>query len=111
GFHDLVLLDGTVDAQGYAVTLQDCLFPIIHQYIGQHPCIIQQDNAAVHRAHGIADFCHTHPMQVLDWPAHSSDLNIIEHMWRYLKERVRQLPVASRKENLWSKLYVKLYFQ
>ncbi|RYG97160.1 hypothetical protein EON65_53285, partial [archaeon] len=39
GFHDLVLLDGTVDAQGYAVTLQDCLFPIIHQYIGQHPCI------------------------------------------------------------------------
>ncbi|RYH13109.1 hypothetical protein EON65_36465 [archaeon] len=50
----------------------------------------------------MADFFHTHQIQVLDWPAHSSDLNITEHMWRYLKERVRQQqPIARSKENLW----------
>ncbi|RYG91670.1 hypothetical protein EON65_59300, partial [archaeon] len=68
GFHDLVLLDGTVDAKRY-VTVLHAMLPIIHQYFGQHPCIFQQDNAAVHTAHGVADFFHTHQMQVLDWPA------------------------------------------
>ncbi|RYG93749.1 hypothetical protein EON65_58455 [archaeon] len=80
GFHDLILLDGTVDARGYVTAPQHYLLPIMHQYFGQHPCIFQQDNAAVHTAHGVADFFYTHQMQVLDWPAHSPDLDIIEHM-------------------------------
>ena len=29
GFHDLILLDGTVDGAGYAKALQDYLLPII----------------------------------------------------------------------------------
>ncbi|RYH04654.1 hypothetical protein EON65_46890 [archaeon] len=29
-------------------------------------------------------------------------MNIIEHVWHYLKEAMRMLPVASSKEKLWS---------
>ncbi|RYG93858.1 hypothetical protein EON65_58310 [archaeon] len=29
-------------------------------------------------------------------------MNIIEHVWHYLKEAMRKLPVASSKEELWS---------
>ncbi|RYG95911.1 hypothetical protein EON65_55220, partial [archaeon] len=47
-------------------------------------------------------------MQVLDWPAHSPDLNIIEHVWHYLKEAMKKLPVASSKEELWSNVKLAL---
>jgi hypothetical protein len=51
GFHDLILLDGKVDARGYLKVLQDYLIPIISEYFGNRPWIFQQDNATVHTAH------------------------------------------------------------
>ena len=47
---------------------------------------------------------------MLDWPAHSPDLNIIEHVWHYLKEAMRGLPVARNKEELWSNVEVALQY-
>ncbi|RYH25129.1 hypothetical protein EON65_16000, partial [archaeon] len=80
GFHDLVLLDGTVDARGYTTVLQNYLLPVIEQYFHGSPCIFQQDSAAVHTAHEVHEFFHAQHLQVLDWPRHSPDLNIIEHV-------------------------------
>ncbi|RZL07615.1 MAG: hypothetical protein EOO89_22795, partial [Pedobacter sp.] len=37
GFHDLVLLDGTVDGAGYTKVLQSYLLPVMQQYFGLHP--------------------------------------------------------------------------
>ncbi|RYH19678.1 hypothetical protein EON65_25745 [archaeon] len=48
GFHDLVLLDGTVDGAGYARVLQSYLLPVMQQYFGLHPCTFQQDGASIH---------------------------------------------------------------
>jgi transposase len=110
GFHDLILLDGTVDAKGYVAVLKDYLIPIIQQYFGRRPCLFQQDGASVHTAHEVSEFFKSHNLQVLDWPPHSPDLNIIEHVWHYLKERVRQLPIASSKENLWSNIQLVLEY-
>jgi hypothetical protein len=102
GFHDLVLIDGRVDAIGYIEVLESYLVPIVSEYFRNLPWIFQQDNATAHTAHRVADFFHSNNMEVMKWLAHSPDLNIIEHMWQYLKGRVRQKSPASNKQDLWS---------
>ncbi|RYG62725.1 hypothetical protein EON64_17335 [archaeon] len=58
GFHDFVLLDGTInaDAAGYVKVLEDNLVPVIQEYYKYRPCIFQQDNAAAHTAHEMTSF-------------------------------------------------------
>ena len=43
-----------------------------------------------------------------DWPARSPDLNIIEHVWPYLKERVSRREVPDL-DNLWHVLEDEFY--
>ena len=50
--------------------------------------IFQQDNAAVHTAKGVKNFFNEKNIEVLEWPARSPDLNIIENCWGHLAREV-----------------------
>ncbi|GFR65494.1 transposable element Tcb2 transposase [Elysia marginata] len=52
------------------------------------PCIEQQDNARAHTARYTQQFLEQSNVQVLPWPALSSDLSQIEHLWDYLQRRL-----------------------
>ena len=65
--------------------------------------IFQQDNAPVHKLKIIGNFFQENEREVLEWPAYSPYLNLIENLWAILKQQLRKQTVFL--ENLEEKMY------
>jgi transposase len=103
GFHDLALMEGTVDAEAYITILTNHLLPVVRDYFRGQEFVFQQDGATIHTAYVTRNFLVSKHVRVFDWPPHSPDLNIIEHVWYYLKQEIYKLQPATSKVDLWSK--------
>src|SRR5438093_8238261 len=69
----LVVVSGTLNAQGYQSLLADQFLPLFHrQHIGR--LRFQQDNAPPHTAKTTKRFFSDNNINVLPWPASSPDL-------------------------------------
>lgn len=51
----------------------------------------QQDNARIYTSESTTDWLLSHSIAWMDWPAHSPDLNPIEHVWKQLKLNIRKM--------------------
>ncbi|GFW67652.1 DDE_3 domain-containing protein [Trichonephila clavipes] len=84
---NLIVMRGTLTYQRY---VDDILRPHVGPFLNGLPgakTIFQQDNARLHTARVAQDFLRH--IQTFPWPARSSDLSPVEHVWDQLK---RQMP-------------------
>ncbi len=61
------------------LNLSDSVSDILHQLFKDADFIFQQDLAPAHTAKSTKTWLNDHGVGVLDWPAHSPDLNPIEN--------------------------------
>ena len=57
------------------------------------------DNAPVHKAHAVQNYKDEHEIISTEWPAQSSDLNIIENVWPHIKRKLQKSKAKIAIEN------------
>ena len=103
---DLCRITGSLNSELYLEALQDYVLSTFTWY-GMKPAtsMFQHDNSPVHTATSVQDWLEEQQFTVLDWPANSPDLNIIEHVWRYIKYRLSGYETAPQNMNeLWERV-------
>ena len=94
GEKDIVVIDGNTISAKYCKLLE------IH--LMENICldkIFRQDNASCHNSKFSTKFFQENGFQLLEnWPPQSPALNIIETLWNYLKQKIREKHPATVKE-------------
>ncbi len=86
GKSQLVFVSGRMNAEHYCSVLEQAFLPLLDE----HPenTLYQQDNAHTHIANYTKQWLSDNDVNVIDWPARSSELNQIENAWGELARAV-----------------------
>jgi len=93
GVGDLRWIEGTMDSQFYIGVLRDCVIAS-RDYCGidQAKFIFQQDNASFHSSKATKRYFKRAPYRTIHWPRRSPDLNLIERVWAFIKQKFYRYP-------------------
>uniref|UniRef100_A0A8R1EFP7 DDE_3 domain-containing protein n=1 Tax=Caenorhabditis japonica TaxID=281687 RepID=A0A8R1EFP7_CAEJA len=74
---ELQFITTTETSSSYIQTFQKAIVPFFQNL--RHSHVFQQDNASIHTSKEAMGWLTSKGINVLDWPAYSSDLNPIEN--------------------------------
>jgi transposase len=95
---DLVTIEGNLNGDQY---IRDVLQPVVFPNFDNHPLatrpVYMDDNVLSHRSRAVTAYLQSEAVTSVPWPAMSSNLNPIEHIWDMLGRRIqaRKPPVQN----------------
>ena len=75
------------NAEANIQTLESYLLPLIDHEVDAG-WIYMHDGSSIHRTHRVKHFLEEKEVPVMDWPAKSPDLNVVESLWGLLARTV-----------------------
>lgn len=95
---NLHIINGIMDHKKYLEILKENLMDSV-QKLGIAECFsFYQDNDPKHRAHNVRLWLLYHCPHVIETPPQSPDLNVIEHLWAYLEEKLKNHTISNAKD-------------
>lgn len=79
----LVIVDGVMNAEAYVNMLEDHCMPWMCDVYPRGD-VFQQDGAPCHTAKHTMEYFMEMETMLLDWPAKSRDMNVVENAWGHL---------------------------
>jgi transposase len=98
---DLVPIQGDLTGDQY---IRDVLQPVVVSHFDNHPLatrpVYMDDNARPHRSRAVTAYLQSEAVTSVPWPAMSSDMNPIEHIWDMLGRRMlaKEPPVQNNRQ-------------
>ena len=75
-----------MDSKKYIEILKNCKFDINNLHLND--ILLLWDNDSKHKSEMCLDYYIENKIQLLEWPAYSSDLNLIEGVWVNIKYKL-----------------------
>lgn len=99
GLLSFTVINGTLNSDKYIALLQNYVVPVIKLNYGKDYWF-QEDNASVHKSRKVKEFMNEQEIPILNWPAKSPDLNIVEDCWKLISDLVYDGKQFSGKNDL-----------
>ena len=90
GVSTLVTTNGNIDSRKYVDVLNTHLWPVVCKHFAEKHFIFQDDNTPVYRSVFAHRWKSENRISGVMWPAQSSDINIIENVWKVIKLHVQK---------------------
>ena len=98
GVGPLLFIEGGIDGELYKEILRRSVLPHLLDNLGDDgsPMLYQDDGASCHDCDLVIEFCAAKGIQRPYWPPRSPDMNPIEYVWGWVKDKLSKLRVKPR---------------